>query len=135
MNAVTAHLEAVFDSYPQTPAILDAKAELHTMMQDAYDGLVATGMTPNDASAKVIFEFGDLDELAPTLGVVSDHPRSRDLGGIEAPSPPILRSLSSKRAASPIRPAARGFIWVWRWECSSPRLYPWYSSSPPLTRV
>lgn len=83
MNVVTAHLEAVFDAYPQTSAILDAKAELQTMMEDAYEGLLAIGATPSDASARVIADFGNLDELAPALGVATHHAHSRDSGDIE----------------------------------------------------
>lgn len=87
MNAVTAHLEAVFDAYPQTSAILGAKAELQTMMEDAYEGLVATGATPSDASARVIADFGNLDELAPALGVATHRAHRRDRGDIETTSP------------------------------------------------
>lgn len=71
MNAITAHLETVFDSYPQTPRLLEAKAELRTMMEDAYAELIASGASPSEAAGRVITDFGDLDELAPTLGLAA----------------------------------------------------------------
>jgi hypothetical protein len=71
MNAITAHLEAAFDAYPQTAPVLEVKAELQAMMEDAYESLVATGVAPSDAAGRVIFDFGNLDELAPALGIAN----------------------------------------------------------------
>ena len=36
MNTIIAYLETMFGTYPQTPKLLEAKAELRTMMDDAY---------------------------------------------------------------------------------------------------
>jgi len=82
MNAITAHLEAMFDTYPRTPRVLDAKAELQAMMEDAYENLITAGVTPADAAGQVISEFGNLAELAPALGITTDTDRSR--GRVEA---------------------------------------------------
>ncbi|MCR2816634.1 permease prefix domain 1-containing protein [Microbacterium jiangjiandongii] len=76
MNAMTAHLEAVFDAYPQTTRVLEAKAELQAMMDDAYESLIATGVTPSDAAGRVISEFGNLDDVAPTLGLATETDRA-----------------------------------------------------------
>lgn len=72
MNVIIAYLETMFSAYPQTPRLLDAKAELRTMMEDAYAGYLANGLSENEAVGRVITEFGNLDELAPVLGITGD---------------------------------------------------------------
>jgi hypothetical protein len=62
----------MFNAYPQTPRLLEAKAELQGMMEDAYTGLIAEGRSENEAVGQVIRDFGNLDELAPVLGIASD---------------------------------------------------------------
>lgn len=69
MNVISAYLETMFSAYPQSPRMLEAKAELHTMMEDAYNGFIADGLSENEAVGRVITDFGNLDELAPTLGI------------------------------------------------------------------
>lgn len=72
MNVIIAYLETMFSPYPQTPRMLEAKAELQAMMEDAYQGLTARGVSHNEAVGKVITDFGNLDELAPVLGISSE---------------------------------------------------------------
>jgi len=72
MNVIIAYLETMFSAYPQTPRLLEAKAELQTMMEDAYSGFRAEGLSENEAVGRVITEFGNLDDLAPTLGISQD---------------------------------------------------------------
>ncbi|WP_127792474.1 permease prefix domain 1-containing protein [Agromyces sp. LHK192] len=72
MNVVIAYLDTMFSAYPQTPRLLEAKAELRGMMEDAYAGLIAEGRSENEAVGQVIRDFGNLDELAPVLGITSD---------------------------------------------------------------
>ncbi|MEF3404459.1 permease prefix domain 1-containing protein [Agromyces sp. CCNWLW203] len=72
MNVITAYLETMFSAYPQTPRLLEAKAELHAMMEDAYTGYLAAGLSENEAVGRVITEFGNLDELAPQLGISAE---------------------------------------------------------------
>ncbi|MFF2270942.1 permease prefix domain 1-containing protein [Agromyces sp. NPDC058136] len=72
MNVITAYLETMFGAYPPTPRMLEAKAELHAMMEDAYHGYLAEGLTENEAVGRVITEFGNLDELAPQLGISAE---------------------------------------------------------------
>ncbi|NKZ00859.1 permease prefix domain 1-containing protein [Nocardiopsis alborubida] len=72
MNVVTSYLDTMFSAYPQTPRLLEAKAELQGMMEDAYTTLVAEGHTENEAVGRVIRDFGSLEEIAPVLGITSD---------------------------------------------------------------
>lgn len=72
MNVIIAYLETMFSAYPQTPRLLEAKQELQTMMEDAYSDLIAAGHSHNEAVGKVITDFGNLDELAPTLGISAE---------------------------------------------------------------
>ncbi|GAB3618336.1 hypothetical protein GCM10027416_28930 [Okibacterium endophyticum] len=81
MNVIIAYLETMFSAYPQTPRLLDAKAELQTMMEDAYAGLIAEGATQNEAVGQVITDFGNLDDLAPVLGISAEiAPANGDTG-------------------------------------------------------
>lgn len=72
MNVITAYLETMFSAYPHNPRMLEAKAELHAMMEDAYTGYLAAGLSENEAVGRVITEFGNLDELAPQLGISAE---------------------------------------------------------------
>ena len=72
MDVINAYLETMFSPYPQTPRLLEAKEDLRGMMEDAYNEAIAAGRSNNEAVGKVITEFGNLDELAPVLGIASD---------------------------------------------------------------
>ncbi len=72
MDVINAYLETMFSPYPQTPRLLEAKEELRGMMEDAYNEAISAGRSNNEAVGKVITEFGNLDELAPILGIISD---------------------------------------------------------------
>lgn len=75
MNVIIAYLDTMFSTYPQTPRLLEAKAELQGMMEDAYTSLIAEGRSENEAVGQVIRDFGNLEEVAPVLGISSDiHP-------------------------------------------------------------
>ncbi len=69
MDAIRNYLENMFLSLPDTPEIRRAKNELLQMMEDKYGELIAEGRTENEAVGTVISEFGNLDELADTLGI------------------------------------------------------------------
>lgn len=72
MDVITAYLETMFSPYPETPRLSEAKAELREMMEDAYHAAIAAGRSENEAVGQVITEFGNLDELAPILGIASE---------------------------------------------------------------
>ncbi|MGN0362349.1 MAG: permease prefix domain 1-containing protein [Bilifractor sp.] len=69
MNTIRNYLESMFEKLPDTPEIIKAKCELGQMMEDKYSELIQEGKTENEAVAQVIAEFGNLDELADTLGI------------------------------------------------------------------
>ncbi|MBP6685264.1 MAG: hypothetical protein KA158_07560 [Leucobacter sp.] len=86
MNVIIAYLETMFGAYPATPRMLEARAELQAMMEDAYADAVAAGLSENEAVGKVITEFGNLDELAPVLGITREiHPALPAQQGSSAP--------------------------------------------------
>ena len=67
----------MFRNLPNTEAVRRAKAELLQMMEDKYEELIAEGKTENEAVGIVISEFGNLDELADSLGIseaVTENP-------------------------------------------------------------
>lgn len=72
MNVIIAYLETMFSAYPQTSRLQEAKAELQAMMEDAYTGLIAEGHAENEAVGQVIRDFGNLEEVAPVLGIAAD---------------------------------------------------------------
>lgn len=79
MNVIIAYLETMFSTYPATPRMAEARAELQAMMEDAYAAAIDGGLSENEAVGKVITEFGNLDELAPVLGIsreVNPQPES-----------------------------------------------------------
>ena len=72
MDTIETFLDAMFAPYPATPRLTEARAELHAMMEDAYNDAIAHGKTHNEAVGQVITDFGNLHELAPVLGIAAD---------------------------------------------------------------
>ena len=69
MDTIKNYLESMFAQLPNTPDVWRAKDELLQMMEDRYNDLMDSGKTENEAIGTVIAEFGNLDELADTLGI------------------------------------------------------------------
>ena len=69
METIRNYLETMFMQLPDTPEVRRAKKELGQMMEDKYNELTADGMSTNEAVGIVISEFGNLDELAESLGI------------------------------------------------------------------
>ena len=69
MDTIKNYLETMFANMPNTPEVIRAKAELLGMMEDKYNELISEGKSENEAVGTVISEFGNLDELADTLGL------------------------------------------------------------------
>ncbi|HOZ37692.1 MAG TPA: permease prefix domain 1-containing protein [Anaerolineaceae bacterium] len=69
MDAIKSYLENMFLHLPKTAEVLRAKEELAQMMEDKYTQLRSEGRTDNEAVGQVISEFGNLEELAETLGI------------------------------------------------------------------
>ena len=61
----------MFSTLPNTPEVRRAKTELGQMMEDKFHELIQEGKSENEAVGTVISEFGNLDELAETLGIQS----------------------------------------------------------------
>ena len=69
METIKNYLESMFRNLPNTEEVLRAKSELLQMMEDKYTELIREGKSENEAVAKVIAEFGNLDEIASGLGI------------------------------------------------------------------
>lgn len=92
MDVIAAYLETMFSPYPQTPRLTEAKAELRAMMEDAYQAARAAGRSENEAVGQVITEFGNLDELAPVLGITAEiRPNVYDAGAASTAAPATPR--------------------------------------------
>ena len=69
METLRNYLESIFKRYPDTPETEKAKAELWQMMEDKYNELISDGKKENEAVGIVIAEFGDLEEVADSIGI------------------------------------------------------------------
>lgn len=69
MDTIKNYLETMFMQLPNTREVLKAKAELGQMMEDKFNELVAEGKPENEAIATVLAEFGNLSEVAESLGI------------------------------------------------------------------
>lgn len=78
METIKSYLETMFANMPNTPEVIRAKTELLGMMEDKYNELIQEGKSENEAVGTVISEFGNLDELADTLGINSQPHEAAD---------------------------------------------------------
>jgi hypothetical protein len=78
METIKSYLEAMFANLPNTPEVKKAKAELLNMMEDKYNELLDDGVSQNEAVGTVISEFGNLDELADTLGLTKEVQETKE---------------------------------------------------------
>lgn len=69
METIKNYLDNMFMGLPKTPQVQRAREELLAMMEDKYQELKAEGKTENEAIGIVISEFGNLEELAESLGI------------------------------------------------------------------
>lgn len=75
MNTATQHsniaqyLDSTFSSLPASRQVIEARAEIETLMNDKLDALVADGVDPEAALAQVTADFGDITELASEFGL------------------------------------------------------------------
>lgn len=99
MNVIIAYLETMFSAHPASARMREARAELQTMMEDAYTAAISEGLSENEAVGKVITEFGNLDELAPALGISSEVNPQLLAGDTPASAPQ-----SAPADASPVHP-------------------------------
>lgn len=71
METINSYLDNMFLSLPRTSEVIAAKQELMQMMEDKYLELKEEGKTENEAVGIVISEFGNLEEVAESLGISS----------------------------------------------------------------
>ena len=69
MDTIRNYLDSMFAQLPNTPEVWRAKDELLQMMEDRYNDLVGEGKSENESVAAVIAEFGNLGEVAESLGI------------------------------------------------------------------
>ena len=69
METIRNYLSTMFAGLPDTPEVRRAYEELAAMMEDKYTELIAEGRSENEAVGTVISEFGNLEEIAQTLGI------------------------------------------------------------------
>ena len=62
----------MFRNLPNTEEVRKAKSELLSMMEDKFEELIAEGKTENEAVGVVISEFGNLDEVAESIGLSNE---------------------------------------------------------------
>ena len=84
MNAIKNYLDNMFRNLPNIPEVRKAKAELQSMMEDKFEELIADGKSENEAVGIVISEFGNLDEIAETIGL------SLEIKDAAGPAKPML---------------------------------------------
>ena len=102
MDTIDTFLDAMFAPYPSTPRLLEAKGELRAMMEDAYADAVGRGRTHNEAVGQVITDFGNLEELAPVLGILPDIRSAQAApAGAAAPAPAGAAPGPASAAADP----------------------------------
>lgn len=70
METIRTYIENMFLNLPSTIEVQKAKMELLCMMEDKYTELKEEGKTENEAVGIVISEFGNLDEIADSLGIL-----------------------------------------------------------------
>lgn len=69
MDTIKTYLDNMFLRLPSTEDVKKAKMELYQMMEDKYTELKKEGKTENEAVGIVISEFGNLEEIAESLGI------------------------------------------------------------------
>ena len=112
MDTIETFLDAMFAPYPATPRLTEARGELRAMMEDAYNDAIAHGKTHNEAVGQVITDFGNLEELAPVLGITQDirrddAPQAADTNARTGPSRPAHPAVTLPEAQALAR-AKRG---------------------------
>ena len=101
METIKSYLENMFIHMKKTPEVMRAKEELLTMMEDKYEELKAEGKTENEAIGIVISEFGNLEELAGTLGIKQEmNQQQKETDGIFLSKQDVKDYLQDMKASS-----------------------------------
>jgi hypothetical protein len=81
METIRNYLDTMFAGLPDTPEVRRAYEELAAMMEDKYTEMIAEGHSENETVGTVISEFGNLEELAQTLGIEAYLPGAGGAAG------------------------------------------------------
>ncbi|MBQ9027668.1 MAG: hypothetical protein IJ110_02760 [Lachnospiraceae bacterium] len=84
METIRNYLNTMFAGLPDTPEVRRAYEELAAMMEDKYTEMIAEGHSENETVGTVISEFGNLEELAQTLGIEEYLPGAGGASGAAA---------------------------------------------------
>ena len=102
-SAIETYINSLFTPLPRSADIERARHELLQMSEDKYNELIAAGVSPNEATGRVITEFGNLEEVADALGI-----RAALEGAGDAPAVPEVGREEAERAHDPIIRRFRG---------------------------
>lgn len=69
METIRIYLENMFANLPKDEALMRAKEDLLSMMEERYNDLKAEGKSENEAVGEVISRFGNIDELLDELDI------------------------------------------------------------------
>ncbi len=119
MDIIDNYLDVMFSSYPHTPQVAEAKAELRAMMEDVYSGALSAGKSQTEAVGQAIAEFGSIEEVAPLLGMggfpgATPDAISGSMGG-EFPAQPLGLPPISLRQAQNFAEVRRQTRWMLGW--------------------
>ena len=103
METIRKYMESLFTSLPNTKEVIKAKEHLLEMAEDKYNSLKEDGVSDNEAVAKVIAEFGNLDELKDELGIATIIVDANDLNVEILGKAPSLNSIADADLADMIR--------------------------------
>lgn len=78
MDTILNYLNTMFNNLPQTDDVLRAKEEISQMMEDKYQALMADGVSEHQAVGQVIAEFGDIEEIKETFGLMASDDNTRN---------------------------------------------------------
>jgi hypothetical protein len=69
MNVIKEYLDNVFANLPNTEEVLRVKQDFYLNMEEKYYDLLEKGLTREEATNKVLMDFGDINELVEELEI------------------------------------------------------------------
>lgn len=83
MDLFRSYIEKMFENLPRNAKTNEAKNCLGTLMAHQYEHLINQGKMPNEAISEVYLSYGDLNKIAPELGILEilqkqDEPLTKD---------------------------------------------------------
>lgn len=79
METIISYVNSMFQPYPSTKELLDAKENIISNMVEKYEELKKEGKSEHEAIGLVISEFGNIEELLQELGI---HTTPTDDSGV-----------------------------------------------------